>query len=118
MTAWPGWKVGYDVGIDDQCGGLRTQGECDLVSCRHDYADRAENSEIWDMEGRRYIDFAGGIVVVNTGHRHQESWLPSKRSSTASRTPATRSCPMRTMSGSADRLNAIVPGTSVRRRCS
>ncbi len=34
------------------------------------YADRAENSEIWDKEGRRYIDFAAGIAVVNTGHRH------------------------------------------------
>jgi 4-aminobutyrate aminotransferase len=34
------------------------------------YADRAENSEIWDVEGRRYIDFAAGIAVVNTGHRH------------------------------------------------
>lgn len=34
------------------------------------YADRAENSELWDIEGRRYIDFAGGIAVLNTGHRH------------------------------------------------
>ena len=34
------------------------------------YAERAENSEIWDVEGRRYIDFAAGIAVVNTGHRH------------------------------------------------
>ena len=31
---------------------------------------RAENAELWDVEGRRYIDFAGGIAVVNTGHRH------------------------------------------------
>ena len=34
------------------------------------YVDRAENSEIWDVEGRRYIDFSSGIAVVNTGHRH------------------------------------------------
>lgn len=34
------------------------------------YADRAENSEIWDIEGNRYIDFASGIAVCNTGHRH------------------------------------------------
>jgi 4-aminobutyrate aminotransferase/(S)-3-amino-2-methylpropionate transaminase len=31
---------------------------------------RAENAEIWDVEGKRYIDFAGGIAVLNTGHRH------------------------------------------------
>lgn len=34
------------------------------------FADRAEGAEIWDVEGRRYIDFAGGIAVLNTGHRH------------------------------------------------
>ncbi|HEY2661607.1 MAG TPA: 4-aminobutyrate--2-oxoglutarate transaminase [Caulobacteraceae bacterium] len=34
------------------------------------FIDRAENAEIWDVEGRRYIDFAGGIAVLNTGHRH------------------------------------------------
>lgn len=34
------------------------------------FAARAENSEIWDVEGKRYVDFAGGIAVLNTGHRH------------------------------------------------
>ncbi|NLH82510.1 MAG: aminotransferase class III-fold pyridoxal phosphate-dependent enzyme, partial [Phyllobacteriaceae bacterium] len=34
------------------------------------FADRAENAEIWDVEGKRYVDFAGGIAVLNTGHRH------------------------------------------------
>jgi 4-aminobutyrate aminotransferase/(S)-3-amino-2-methylpropionate transaminase len=34
------------------------------------FVQRAENAEVWDVEGRRYIDFAGGIAVLNTGHRH------------------------------------------------
>ncbi|RXZ45618.1 aspartate aminotransferase family protein [Crenobacter cavernae] len=34
------------------------------------YLDRAENAEVWDTEGKRYIDFVGGIGVLNTGHRH------------------------------------------------
>lgn len=34
------------------------------------FVDRAEGAEVWDVEGRRYIDFAGGIAVLNTGHRH------------------------------------------------
>src|SRR6202789_280435 len=34
------------------------------------YVVRAENSELWDVDGRRYIDFAAGIGVLNTGHRH------------------------------------------------
>ena len=34
------------------------------------FVDRAENAEVWDVEGRRLIDFAGGIAVLNTGHRN------------------------------------------------
>ncbi|VBV00058.1 4-aminobutyrate--2-oxoglutarate transaminase [Burkholderia pseudomallei] len=34
------------------------------------YAARTENAELWDVEGRRFIDFAAGIAVLNTGHRH------------------------------------------------
>ncbi len=34
------------------------------------FAERALNSEIWDVEGNRYIDFCAGIAVVNTGHCH------------------------------------------------
>ncbi|MCU4434537.1 4-aminobutyrate--2-oxoglutarate transaminase [Acinetobacter bereziniae] len=34
------------------------------------YAEKAENATIWDMEGNQFIDFAGGIGVLNTGHRH------------------------------------------------
>lgn len=34
------------------------------------FAARARNAEIWDVEGRRFIDFVAGIAVVNTGHGH------------------------------------------------
>jgi len=34
------------------------------------YAKKAKNAEIWDTDGQRYIDFAGGIGVLNTGHLH------------------------------------------------
>ena len=33
-------------------------------------ADRARGSELWDVSGRRYVDFAGGIGVMNVGHSH------------------------------------------------
>lgn len=36
------------------------------------FIDHAKNSEFWDIEGRRFIDFAGGIAVLNTGHCHPE----------------------------------------------
>ena len=32
------------------------------------YIERAKNAEMWDIEGRRYIDFASGIAVCSTGH--------------------------------------------------
>jgi 4-aminobutyrate aminotransferase/(S)-3-amino-2-methylpropionate transaminase len=38
----------------------------------HIFAARADNAEVWDVEGKRYIDFAGGIAVLNTGHRHPD----------------------------------------------
>jgi len=34
------------------------------------FIERGRNAEFWDVEGRRYIDFAGGIAVLNTGHCH------------------------------------------------
>lgn len=34
--------------------------------------DRAAGSEVWDVDGRRYIDFMAGIAVLNVGHRHPE----------------------------------------------
>jgi len=33
-------------------------------------ADHAQGSELWDAAGKRYIDFAGGIGVMNVGHNH------------------------------------------------
>ncbi|HSP57023.1 MAG TPA: 4-aminobutyrate--2-oxoglutarate transaminase [Halomonas sp.] len=34
------------------------------------FADRAENAQVWDADGNRFVDFAGGIGVLNIGHRH------------------------------------------------
>jgi 4-aminobutyrate aminotransferase len=40
------------------------------VATKAVYAARAVGSEIWDVDGKRYIDFAAGIAVTNTGHCH------------------------------------------------
>jgi len=40
------------------------------VGTRAIFAKKAENAELWDVDGRRFIDFAAGIAVNNTGHRH------------------------------------------------
>ena len=42
-------------------------------SYKREYAlvvDRAQGSEVWDLDGKRYIDFMAGIAVQNVGHRH------------------------------------------------
>ncbi|MFN3320297.1 MAG: 4-aminobutyrate--2-oxoglutarate transaminase [Allorhizobium sp.] len=74
------------------------------------YADKAENSEIWDVEGRRYIDFAGGIAVLNTGHRHPKVVEAVK----AQLDRFTHTChqvvPYENYVALAERLNKIVPG--------
>lgn len=43
------------------------------------FVQRAENATVWDVEGRQYIDFAGGIAVLNTGHRHPKVMEAVKR---------------------------------------
>ncbi|MGH7361136.1 MAG: aminotransferase class III-fold pyridoxal phosphate-dependent enzyme, partial [Candidatus Methylomirabilales bacterium] len=32
------------------------------------FAARAQGAKVWDVEGKEYMDFAGGIGVVNAGH--------------------------------------------------
>ena len=41
-----------------------------IASATPVFADRAANAEIWDVDGKRYVDFAGGIAVLNVGHLH------------------------------------------------
>ncbi|HEY1455206.1 MAG TPA: 4-aminobutyrate--2-oxoglutarate transaminase [Candidatus Dormibacteraeota bacterium] len=41
-----------------------------ITTAHHLVAERASGSELWDVAGRRYIDFAGGIGVMNVGHAH------------------------------------------------
>ena len=50
-----------------------------LASQTSVYADKAENAEIWDVDGRRFVDFTGGIAVLNTGHRHPKVMAAAAR---------------------------------------
>lgn len=34
------------------------------------FVDRGEGAAVWDEHGRRYLDFVGGIGVLNVGHAH------------------------------------------------
>ncbi|WGK91567.1 4-aminobutyrate--2-oxoglutarate transaminase [Pseudomonas migulae] len=41
-----------------------------LVTAHPLVIDRAQGSEVWDVDGTRYLDFVGGIGVLNIGHNH------------------------------------------------
>jgi 4-aminobutyrate aminotransferase len=73
------------------------------------FIDKAKNAEFWDIEGRRFIDFAGGIAVLNTGHVH-----PNVQAAIAEQLQRfTHSCyqvvPYTEYVALAERINAIVP---------
>ncbi len=74
------------------------------------YADRAENAEIWDVEGRRYIDFAAGIAVVNTGHRHPKVIAAVKDQLDHFTHTCHQVVPYENYVRLAERLNKAVPG--------
>ena len=74
--------------------------------------DRAENSELFDVEGRRYIDFAAGIAVMNVGHSHPKV----REAVTAQLEKVAHACfqvtPYTPYIELAERLNAAAPGPS------
>ncbi|MBP1881764.1 4-aminobutyrate--2-oxoglutarate transaminase [Sinorhizobium mexicanum] len=74
------------------------------------YAERAENAEIWDIEGRRFIDFAAGIAVVNTGHRHPKVIEAVKEQLDRFTHTCHQVVPYENYVLLAERLNSLVPG--------
>jgi 4-aminobutyrate aminotransferase/(S)-3-amino-2-methylpropionate transaminase len=75
------------------------------------YVERGQNAELWDADGRRYVDFAGGIAVLNSGHMH-----PHVKAAVIKQLDAgfTHTCmmitPYRVAVELAEKLNALVPG--------
>jgi 4-aminobutyrate aminotransferase len=74
------------------------------------YADRALNAEIWDIEGNRYIDFAAGIAVVNTGHCHPKVMAAVSEQLGRFTHTCHQVMPYEPYVRLAERLNAAVPG--------
>ena len=79
------------------------------------FADHAENAELWDIEGRRFIDFAGGIAVMNTGHRHPKIIAAIE----AQLQRFTHTCyqvvPYEGYIALAEKLNAMTPGAHAKK---
>lgn len=79
------------------------------------YADRAENSEIWDVEGKRYIDFAAGIAVLNTGHRHPRLVAALQAQLNRFTHTAYQIVPYASYVELAEKINQRAPGRSARK---
>lgn len=81
------------------------------------FIDRALNSEVWDVEGKRYIDFAGGIAVLNTGHRHPKMVAAIE----AQLQKFTHTCyqvlPYESYVTLAERINKLTPGDHAKKTC-
>ncbi|GAB52544.1 4-aminobutyrate--2-oxoglutarate transaminase [Atlantibacter hermannii] len=73
------------------------------------YAERAENATLWDVEGREVIDFAAGIAVLNTGHRHPRLVAAIEKQLQAFTHTAYQIVPYEGYVSLAERINERVP---------
>ena len=80
------------------------------VATRGIYAARALNAELWDADGKRFIDFAAGIAVNNAGHRHPRLMAAVARQSEAFTHTCFHVAPYESYIQLAERLNAATPG--------
>lgn len=73
------------------------------------YAQKAENATLWDVEGNEVIDFAAGIAVLNTGHRHPKVMAAVEKQLQAFTHTAYQIVPYESYITLAERINALVP---------
>ena len=79
------------------------------------YAERASNSELWDVEGRRYIDFVSGISVLNTGHVHPKVSQAIARQLEKFTHACFQVTPYESYVALAEKLNALAPGAGAKK---
>ena len=73
------------------------------------YADKAENATLWDVEGNEVIDFAAGIAVLNTGHRHPKVIAAVEKQLHACTHTAYQIVPYESYVSLAERINERAP---------
>src|SRR5208282_6451290 len=73
------------------------------------FAARAEGAEVWDVEGKRYIDFAGGIGVQNAGHGHPKVQAAVRQQLERYTHPCFQVTPYEPYVALAEKLNRLVP---------
>lgn len=79
------------------------------------FADTASNAQLHDVQGRRFIDFAAGIAVLNTGHRHPKVIAAVAAQLERFTHTAYQIVPYESYVALAERINALTPGTHVKK---
>lgn len=74
------------------------------------FIERASNAELWDVEGNRYVDFAAGIAVCNTGHSHPAVVAAVKEQVGRFSHTCVMVTPYDSVVRLAEALNALAPG--------
>ena len=95
------WQVRKDDAV------ARGQGNIAAV-----YIERAQGSELWDVEGKRYIDFGTGIAVVSAGHCHPKITAAVTEQVNKFSHTCVMVTPYDTSVRLAEKLNALAPGPS------
>jgi len=80
-----------------------------VASATSIFVAKAENAEIWDVEGNRYLDFAAGIAVCNTGHRHPKIMSAASQQNEAFVHTAFQVVSYERYIALAERLNQLAP---------
>ena len=78
------------------------------VMCNY-FVEKAENATLWDVEGNEVIDFAAGIAVLNTGHRHPKIVAAVAQQLEAFTHTAYQIVPYESYVSLAERINALAP---------
>lgn len=81
------------------------------------YADKAKNAEIWDVEGNRYIDFAGGIGVLNMGHMNPKFVNALREQLDRFSHTCFQIIPAENYVTAAERINKLAPGNTPKKTC-
>ena len=93
-------------------GAAMARGQSNLLPV---FIERAQGAELWDMNGRRYIDFGAGIAVCNTGHLHPRVAAAAREQLEKFSHTCFTVTPYASAVRLAERLNAMAPGAAPKR---
>ena len=79
------------------------------------FADHAQGAELWDAEGRRFIDFAGGIAVMNVGHGHPKVLAAVREQLDRFTHTCYQVVPYEGYIALAEKLNQLTPGSHAKK---